>query len=172
MASRSPLSSRELIAALGLEPHSQEGGHFAETWRADETLAAGTLPARYRGPRALGTAIYYLLTPGAFSAVHRLASDEVFHFYLGDPVEMVLLEPGGEGRVLRLGTDFAAGERPQVIVPRGIWQGSRLAPGGEVALLGTTVAPGFDPADFELGVRATLRAGWPRFADRIDSLTR
>jgi predicted cupin superfamily sugar epimerase len=172
MTLRTPRSAGELIAALGLVPHPHEGGFYAETWRSDEALAAGALPARYRGARALGTAIYYLLTPATFSAMHRLASDEVFHFYLGDPVEMLLLESEGAGRVVQLGTDLAAGERPQVLVPRGIWQGSRLAPGGQVALLGTTVAPGFDPADFELGARAALRSAWPHFADRIDALTR
>jgi predicted cupin superfamily sugar epimerase len=82
------------------------------------------------------------LTPDTFSALHRLASDEVFHFYLGDPVEMLQVWPDGSHRVVLIGTDLAAGERPQVVVPRGIWQGARLRPGGRFALLGTTVAPG------------------------------
>ena len=166
------LSAQEIIAALGLVPHPAEGGYFAETWRSSDSLAPSALPARYQGPRSAGTAIYYLLEPSTFSAMHRLQSDEVFHFYLGDPVEMLLLEPGGSGRLVQLGSDLSAGHRPQVIVPRGAWQGSRVAAGGRVALLGTTMAPGFDPADFEHGDRAALIKGWPAFADRIGRLTR
>jgi uncharacterized protein len=120
----------------------------------------------------LSTAIYYLLTPETFSALHRLRSDEVFHFYLGDPVEMLQLLPGGEGRLHVLGTDLAAGMRPQVVVPRDVWQGARLLPGGSLALLGTTVAPGFDPADCESGKRDALVAAYPDFRERIVALTR
>ena len=96
----------------------------------------------------------------------------MFHFYLGDPVEMLQLLPGGHGRVLVLGTDLAAGMRPQVLVPGDVWQGTRLVPGGGLALLGTTVAPGFDPADYEPGERAALLAAYPAFAERIIALTR
>jgi len=165
-------SAREIIALLGLVPHPAEGGYFTETWRSSESLAVSALPARYRGARAAGTAIYYLLDESSFSAMHRLDTDEVFHFYLGDPVEMLLLEPDGGGRVIRLGPDLDAGQRPQVVVPRGVWQGSRLVAGGHVALLGTTTAPGFDPADFKPGDRISLISGWPKFADRITALTR
>src|SRR5207245_2095434 len=107
-------------------------------------LPAASLPARYGTDRWAGTAIYYLLTPDTFSALHRLPTDEVYHFYLGDPVEMLQLWPDGSGRVGTLGQDVRAGQLLQVIVPRGVWQGSRLRPGGAFALLGTTMAPGFD----------------------------
>jgi predicted cupin superfamily sugar epimerase len=164
------VTADQIRALLGLAPHP-EGGYFRETYRAAEALPAGALPARYGADRALGTAIYYLLTPGTFSAVHRLRSDEVFHFYAGDPVEMLLLEEGG-GRVVTLGNDLAAGLRPQQVVPAGVWQGSRLRPGGAWALLGTTVAPGFDFADYEAGARAELQRAWPAFATVIAELTR
>src|SRR5204863_5900104 len=91
------LTAREIIAALGLVPHPAEGGYFAETWRSSEALASSALPARYRGMRSAGTAIYYLLDGTSFSSMHQLATDEVFHFYLGDAVEMLLLEPAGAG---------------------------------------------------------------------------
>lgn len=158
-----------LIAALGLEPHPAEGGYYAETYRSPESLRA--VPGRYNGNRCFGTAIYYLLTPDTVSAMHRLASDEIFHHYLGDAVEQVQLSPGEPGRIVRIGKDVARGERPQVVVERGIWQGARLAPGGRFALLGTTVAPGFDFADYVHGERAALSALWPDFAAMIAALT-
>jgi len=164
------VTADEIRALLDLAPHP-EGGFFRETYRAAEALPAGALPARYGGDRALGTAIYYLLAPDAFSALHRLRSDEVFHFYAGDPVEMLLLAAGGRGEVLTLGGDLAAGQRPQHVVPAGVWQGARLRAGGAWALLGTTVAPGFDFADYEAGARAALQRAWPAFAPLIAALT-
>jgi uncharacterized protein len=161
-----------LIALLGLAPHPREGGHFAETYRSDERVPPGALPARYAGARALGTAIYYLLTPETLSPLHRLASDEIFHFYLGDPVEMLLLHPDGSSGVALLGTDLAGGMRPQRVVPRGVWQGARLRPGGRWALLGTTVAPGFEYADYEDGRREELLAAYPAQTRLIEALTR
>ena len=160
------LSADALIARLGLVPHAQEGGHFVETYRSRDRIALGDGVTR-----ACSTAIYYLLRPDTCSAVHRLRYDEVFHFYLGDPVEMLQLDPDGAGRVITLGTDLEAGMTPQAVVPAGTWQGSRLAPGGRVALLGTTVAPGFEPEDYETGERAALIAGWPTFRATIEALT-
>jgi len=107
------LTADAVIARLGLRPHPEEGGFFAETYRAAERLEASGLPPRYGGPRAVSTAIYYLLTPETVSALHRLASDEVFHFYLGDPVEMLHLLPDRSHRVLTLGQDLTAGMTPQ-----------------------------------------------------------
>jgi predicted cupin superfamily sugar epimerase len=104
--------------------------------------------------------------------MHRLPTDEVFHFYLGDAVEMLQLHPDGRGEVIRLGTDLAVGERPQVLAPGDTWQGSRLVPGGRWALLGTTVAPGFDFADYTSGRRSELIAAYPGFSELITALTR
>lgn len=160
-----------IIEALGLAPHPKEGGYFRETYRSGETLPECALGGRYNGPRAVSTAIYYLLTPTAFSALHRLASDEVFHFYAGDPVEQLRLLADGRGEVVTIGNDLAAGMRLQTVVPRGAWQGARLVPGGRFALLGCTVAPGFDYGDYEGGGRAALAAAYPQFAQRIATLT-
>jgi predicted cupin superfamily sugar epimerase len=164
-------TAEELIALLQLQPHPREGGFFRETYRADEGFLAAALPPRYGQDRSVSTAIYYLLTPDTFSALHRLASDEVFHFYLGDPVRMLQLFPDGQGREVILGTDVLRGQSPQVVVPRGVWQGSLLEPGGTFALLGCTVAPGFDYADYETGERAALLARYPAFAELIRALT-
>ena len=165
------ITVEQVKSLLNLRPHPAEGGYFAETYRSAESLQADALPARYEASRSLGTAIYYLLTPDTCSAMHRLASDEVFHFYLGDPVEMLHLLPDGSGRVVTLGPDLLGGMRPQVIVPRGVWQGSRLVPGGRLALLGATMAPGFDFADYEHARRADLLGSHPAFRDLILSLT-
>jgi len=169
------MSVEELIQLLGLRPLPGEGGRYAETYRSADVVPGEALPGRFGGQsRSLGTAIFYLLTGEAdsFSALHRLRGDEVYHFYLGDAVEMLLLHPDGSNQSLRLGQDLAAGERVQVMVPAGVWQGSRLAPGGGYALLGTTMSPGFDPADFELGVRAELIERYPSERERILRLTR
>jgi uncharacterized protein len=166
------LTADELKALLHLAPHPREGGYFIQTWRADEIIPRESLPSRYSGPRPSGTAIYYLLEPGTFSELHRLASDEIFHFYLGDPVEMLQLAPDGSSRTAVLGSNFGAGMTPQLHVPKNVWQGSHLLPGGTFALLGCTVSPGFDYADYEAGSRAELTAQWPEHARIIELLTR
>src|SRR5205085_8618727 len=134
------------------------GGYFRETYRSADLLPASALPPHYRAPRWASTAIYYLLTPDTCSALHRLGSDEVFHFYLGSPVRMLQLFPDGQGKELIFGPDLLEGQSVQVVVPRGVWQGSVLEPGGAFALLGCTVAPGFEYADYEGGNRAELMA--------------
>jgi uncharacterized protein len=168
------MDAAQLIRELGLRPLPGEGGHFRETWRSDDTVRRTALPARYRGERCFGTAILYLLTsdPDSFSTLHRLPTDEVYHFYLGDPVELLLLFPGGEVEIATLGPDVLGGHRVQHVVPRGVWQGSRVKEGGAWALLGTTMAPGFEFADYEPGDRDRLMAMYPTAGDRIRSLTR
>jgi predicted cupin superfamily sugar epimerase len=165
------LSAQDLIAALQLRPLPLEGGYYRETYRAGREWQTTWLGPPFTSPRPAGTAIYYLLTPGTFSALHRLPSDEVFHFYLGDPIEMLQLNDKG-GRVVTLGPDVLGGQQVQAVVPAGVWQGSVLRQGGVFALLGTTMAPGFDFADFEAGGRAELTARFPAFADWIARLTR
>jgi predicted cupin superfamily sugar epimerase len=164
------MTAEQLIALLDLRPHEMEGGWYRETYRAALSLPASALGAAYPAARSAGTAIYYLLTPTTFSEMHRLPSDEVFHFYLGDPVEMLHLDDGG-GRLVTLGTDLAAGHEVQVVVRGGVWQGSCLKQGGTFALLGCTVAPGFDFADYERGERERLLAQFPAFAEWITRLT-
>lgn len=168
------LTAEEVITLLGLAPLPEEGGHFHETYRADELIARESLPARYTGSRPHGSAIYYLLRADTFSALHRLQSDEIYHFYLGHPVELLLLHPDGRDEPIVLGPAIAAGQRVQVVVPRGVWQGSRLAQPTtpeEFALLGTTMAPAYDQADFELGRRESLLAAYPQRAELIRALT-
>lgn len=166
------MTAKEIKKLLDLSPLPVEGGYFAETYRSPESLPAAALPSRYQGQRSFGTAIYFLLTPDTFSALHRLKSDEVYHFYLGDPVTMLLLHPDGGSEVLTLGHDLRAGQRLQTVVTRGTWQGSFLRPGGSFALLGTTMAPGFDPEDFELGDRQLLIHTYPDRESFIARLTR
>jgi predicted cupin superfamily sugar epimerase len=166
------MTAEEIKLRLGLQQHPREGGYFVQTWKAEEEIPLSALPSRYTGQRAAGTAIYYLLEPSTFSEMHRLCSDEVFHFYLGDPVEMLQLWPDGDSRVVVLGSDLADGMLPQLVVPKGVWQGSRLLPSGKVALLGCTVSPGFDYADYETGIRADLLRQYPKHASRIEALTR
>lgn len=157
---------------LKLEPLPGEGGLYAEAYRSAQRLPKELLPKCYSGERPLATAIYYMLTPDTFSAMHRLKGDEIYHFYLGDPVEMLMLKPNGVAEAILIGHDIAAGMRLQHRVCGGTWQGSRLAPGGKFALMGTTMSPGFDPADFELGKRDELSAAYPMYAPLIAMLTR
>jgi uncharacterized protein len=164
------LSAEEVIRLLSLQPHPVEGGFFRETWRSAETIPASALQ-RHTAARSAGTAIYYLLTPQTYSALHRLPGDEVFHFYLGDPVRMLQLWPDGSAREFILGADLRKGELPQTLVPGGVWQGSLLEPGGTFALLGATMAPGFDYTDYEEGMREPLIAGYPGAHELIVRLT-
>jgi predicted cupin superfamily sugar epimerase len=165
------LTADEIIERLELVPHPCEGGHFRQTYRSKLMIPAAMLPSDYAGERCVSTAIYYLLMSGTFSEIHRLPTDEVFHFYLGDPLEMLQLHPDGRGEVIRIGNNLIAGEMPQVLAPGGVWQGLRLAPGGQLALLGTTVAPGFEYADYTSGRRDELIERYPQFADMITALT-
>jgi predicted cupin superfamily sugar epimerase len=193
------VTAKELIERLDLKPHP-EGGYFAEVWRAPERLAVNALPLRYSGARSLSTSIYFLLTHDTFSRMHRLRSDEIFHFYLGEPVEMLLLGPRGAaekkeegagegagkgagggagenvgpGELAILGNDIKAGQRPQILVRRGTWQGARLVSRkkGAFALMGTTMAPGFEYEDYQEGDRAKLVGEYPEFAEKICDLTR
>ncbi len=166
------MTADEIKQLLHLEAHPCEGGYFRQTWKSEEEIPQTALPSRYSSARAAGTAIYYLLEPSTFSEMHRLISDEVFHFYYGDEVEMLQLWPDGSSRVVRLGSDLAGGMLPQLVVPKGVWQGSRLVPGGSVALIGCTVSPGFDYPDYETGARADLKAEYPESAALIEILTR
>jgi len=169
------ITVQQIIDTLGLAPLPVEGGLYRETYRSEETTHGEHLAERYTGKvKPHGTAILYLLTgePGSFSALHRLPTDEVYHFYLGDPLEMTLLYPDGSHRLVILGQDLLRGQHVQFTVPRGVWQGSRVAPGGQYSLVGTTMAPGYTPDDFEAGDRETLLKHYPQARDQILALTR
>jgi predicted cupin superfamily sugar epimerase len=162
------MSANDVKQRLGLQPHPREGGWYVRTYEAAERITLD----RYASPRLTSTAIYYLLEPDTFSEMHCLQSDEIFHYYMGGAVEMLQLLPDGTSQRVIIGNDLAAGERPQVVVPRGVWQGSRLAEPKGWALLGCTVSPGFEFEDYESATRTELAERWPHEAERIAQLTR
>lgn len=151
-----------LIAQLKLQPLVGEGGYFRRSYESTETLHTG---------KPLATAIYYLLTEETFSSLHKLPADETYHFYLGDSVELLLLSPDGESRLVTLGQNIPNGEAVQFTVPKGWYQGSMLKAGGQYALLGTTMSPGYTDEDYTAGDAADLKAKFPQWAARIDALT-
>jgi len=164
------MTAEEVKRLLQLEPLPAEGGFFRETYRSRWQVSAEYLPDGIRGSRSIGTAIYYLITPDSFSALHRLPGTEVFHFYCGDPALMLQLLPDGTARTVELGSNLLEGQQPQVIVRGNVWQSCRLKPGGHWALLGTTMSPGFDRADYEGGNAERLIAQYPGAAERIREL--
>jgi predicted cupin superfamily sugar epimerase len=160
--------ARQLISGLGLAPLPREGGFFASTW---------TSPATLPGGRPCASAILFLITKDDFSALHRLGTDEIWHFHAGDAAELALLDPvSGVGRTVVLGPDVAGRHAPQAVVPAGTWQGARLRAGAGAtrgwALFGCTVSPGWDEREFELGLRPGLLRDFPVHAPIITALTR
>lgn len=166
--------ARKVIAQLGMEKIPVEGAWFKVTYGSSDQLSAAALPARYGSPRVVGTAIYALVTREDFSAMHRLKTDEIWHFYAGDPIELLLLYPEGRNEVVILGADLAAGQPPQCTVPAGVWMGARpvKATAEAYAFFGCTMAPGFDYADFEPGYRDELQRAYPARRELIGQLTR
>lgn len=152
------MTPSDIIAALNLSPLPHEGGHFRETYRSPLFVSANS-----SAPHSASTAIYFFLTADEHSNLHRLTSDEVYHFYRGDPVELTLFTDAGDRQTIILGPAFETGQHPQYCVPAGLWQSARLLSGGAWALLGTTVAPAFDWQGFELAddelVRRCFRDG-------------
>ncbi len=153
-------------------PHP-EGGFYAETYRATESIPKAALPDRFSGDRSYSTGIYFLLESDNFSAFHRIQSDEMWHFYAGNPLEIFVINPvNGDLQVIRLGSDPDRDESFQAVVPAGSWFGSRPASGSEYCLVGCTVAPGFDFLDFEMAERESLLRDFPQHALLITELTR
>ncbi len=160
-----------VIEKFQLEPLPIEGGLFRRFYAADESIARDALPSRYARAKLLGSAICYMHTPQTRSLLHCLKTDEIYHFYNGDPVALVMLHPEGSYQVVTLGRDYAAGHLPFFVVPRGVMQGSCLLEGGAWALLGATMAPAYDDDDFELGERAALIEKYPSAREWIERLT-
>ncbi|MFT4032345.1 MAG: cupin domain-containing protein [Siphonobacter sp.] len=152
-----------------MQPHP-EGGYFVEQYRSSEWVSQQALPGRYNGDRAFSTAIYFLLEKHQFSALHRIQSDEVWHFYTGGTLEIFVFDSAGHLEIIRLGTN--PDEVFQAVVPAGCWFASRPAAGTEYALVGCTVAPGFDFADFELSTTQTSISTKPDYQQLIQELTR
>ena len=166
-----PQGARYWIEKLKLEPHP-EGGYFRQTYRSELVIPASILPPAFGGARAASTAIYFLLESKNFSALHRLRSDEMWHFYAGSALRVHVIDPGGEYNLISLGTDPNADHTPQAVVRAGCWFGSHVGDWKSWALVGCTVAPGFDFLDFELAKRADLRASFPQHGEIIRKLTR
>ncbi len=157
-------SAEEVVRQLRLEPLEQEGGFFRRSAESGLVLPGTS--------RRGWSAIYSLLTPDGFSALHRLAADEIWCFHAGDALESLRLGPDSGGKWVRLGLNPASGERPQDFVAAQVWQGTRLVRGGRWALASCVVVPEFSWSEFELGERAALTAAYPEWAAEIRALTR
>ncbi len=156
---------QKIVEQLGLLPHP-EGGFYSETYRGISQISTAS------GDRSASTAIYFLLTANNFSALHRINSDELWHHYLGDPVHIHAIDQQGNYQQHLLGINFPEGQNPQITIPAGQWFGSEsIGPFG-YSLVGCTVSPGFDFADFELGNRQTLFKMFPQHQALIERLTR
>ncbi|MBN1423817.1 cupin domain-containing protein [Candidatus Fermentibacteria bacterium] len=154
-----------------MAPHA-EGGYFAETYRAELTIPHQVLPGHYAGARRACTAIYFLLDGEDFSAFHRLQSDEIWHFYSGEGLDLYVMDDERGLGIHHLGNSLDPGRVPQATVPAGSWLAARPSDPDSYALVGCTVAPGFEFADFELGDRAALVARYPAHRELIASFTR
>ena len=159
------MDPEQIIELLNLIPLPPEGGYYRETYRSPTSMRDSV-----GSEKSICTAIYYLLTPDTFSGLHKLPADEIYHFYIGDPVRMLLLHPDGKGEEVTLGQDIENGEYPQFIVPAGVWQGSHLIDGGKLALMGTTMSPGFDFSDYEPGIRDELLKVYTDHSEAISKL--
>lgn len=166
------MQAEDIIRLLELKPLPFEGGYYREIYRSSRIIPEKALFGKHEGDRNYSTAIYFLITPENFSALHILPQDEVFHFYQGDPVELIQIDSKGRLIQTTLGSKIESGEHHQWVVPGGTWQGARLVEGGQWALMGTTVAPGFDHRDFQLGDRKTLLKKFPQHRREILVLTK
>jgi predicted cupin superfamily sugar epimerase len=160
----------EVKAILGLEPHPT-CGFVAETYRSSLRIPGGALPEAYAGDRPYGSALYFLVAPDAQIVMHRIRSDQLYHHYMGDPLEVLMLYPDGTGTVTTVGSDLAAGQRPQLFVPGDTFHTSRLGPGANYALLASTEWPGVEPPDVEHGDIESLVESYPDMAEHIRAFT-
>ena len=161
---------KRLIRNYKLKAHP-EGGYFRESYRSTGTIPAAALDGSFIGPRSYSTAIYFLLPEGSISRLHRIKSDEIWHFYLGGPLNLAQIMPDGRVVSVTLGRDIKAGQEFQHVVPAGCWFGASPSPGSGFSFVGCTVAPGFDFADFELARPAKLLAQFPQAGKIIKKLS-
>ena len=165
------LTPNEIKEMLGLERHPT-CGFVAETYRSSLKIPAKALPEAYdEGDRPYASALYFLVTPEAQIVMHRIRSDQLYHHYLGDPLEVLMLFPDGTGAVAAVGSDLAAGERPQLFIPGGTFHTSRLASEVSFALLASTEWPGVEPPDVEHGDIEELITAYPDFREQIRAFT-
>jgi uncharacterized protein len=165
------MTPQHLITHFQLQPHP-EGGWYAQSYRSTESIPAAALPERFTGDRLFSTAIYFLLEQGNFSAFHRIKSDECWHFYSGDPLEIFILHADGSLQVVTLGSSIDKGHQFQFVVPANCWFASRPAAGSRYCFVGCTVSPGFDFADFEMANATKLSEEYPGHIAIIESLCR
>jgi predicted cupin superfamily sugar epimerase len=163
--------AKRWIDGLRLRRHP-EGGWFRESYRSEEVIAAAALPPRFSGDRAFSTAIYFLLDGAGFSALHRIKQDEVWHFYDGSSLTVHVIDPVGLYTAVTVGRNLEAGEVPQAVVKAGCFFGATVSSGRSYSLVGCTVAPGFDFADFEMPAREELCRLYPQHRQVIERLTR
>lgn len=164
------MTAEQLISKLDLQPHP-EGGYFKETYRSEGSIAKDGLGKAYNGPRNYSTSIYFLLTSDKFSAFHRINQDEIWHFYKGTALLLLMISPKGEHSKHLIGNDLEKGEVPQFVVPGGYWFAAKVIAAHSYSFVGCTVAPGFSFDDFELMGREELTALFPKHAAIIKSLT-
>lgn len=161
------MNALDIVTHFGMKPHP-EGGFYQETYRSSDTIDKSALPMSYAGTRAFSTAILFLLREGEYSHLHRIRQDEVWHFHLGGPLRLTMLSPNGTPSEILLGQNILHDQHLQVVVPGGYWFGATPAPGTEFSLVGCTVAPGFDFADFELGTKKDLEQRFPAASSCIN----
>lgn len=159
-------SAAQLMDLFGLQPHPT-CGFFRETYRSPLAVPAPALPPGYGGPRPLGGALCFLVTPDAPVRLHRIRPDQMYHHYLGAPLEVLLLYPDGRGEVRVVGPDLAAGMRPYLLIPGGTFHAARLPPGTEYALLGTSSWLSPEPPDVEVGDPDRLAAAYPALREEV-----
>ena len=159
------MTKEYVISKYNMIPLDVEGGMWAAMFRSDETLPEDVLPGR-KGSRSLYGSILYLLTDSSVSRMHKLKSDEIWHFYQGAACELLVLNPDGSGYTEVLGDDSEKGEAVTALVKRGCWQGVRIVGEGDWALLGTTMSPAYEDSDYENGTDALLEE-YPNFAEKI-----
>ncbi len=160
--------SKFWVKKISLIPHP-EGGFYKEVYRSAEAASAESLPERFSTERNYSTAIYYLLESGDFSAFHRIKSDEIWHFYDGEPLNIYIIDNNGALTIKTLGLSEKDNVYPQVIVPATTWFAAK--PVGSFTLAGCTVSPGFDFHDFEMADNKSLKEKYPEHSEIIDKLT-
>jgi uncharacterized protein len=165
------MTAQELISHYHLLPHP-EGGWYKETYKSNEHIPANALPQRFTANRVFSTAIYFLLEEGNFSAFHRIKSDECWHFYAGDPLDIYTIGHDGLLTITRLGNNVGNGQLFQYVVPANCWFASRPAAGSTFCFVGCTVAPGFNFDDFELAGAEELSQLFPSLQEIIKALCR
>src|SRR5215213_167635 len=164
------LSPAEIMKLLDLRPHPT-CGFTNEIYRSALTVPMADLPSGYDGPRTLGGFLYFLVTDQVHIRLHRIRSDQMYHHYFGDPLEVLLLYPDGNSEVRVVGNDLAGGMRPQLLVPGGTFHAGRIRSGGNYALLGTSVWLRAEPSDVEMGDAGALMSKFPAAKAQIETFT-